>query len=607
MAATDNELVERIKIEVSDAKTNIKSLTKDLQGMQKTFDKISSIKFNVNSIINQFKNLRKSLKLPKASVSFKGLTDNLRSMTDPFKFVEDRAKVLQSGINKYQKMLQKGMPLKKADKQELANLQAEARALSNNAYIKELAANKSLDLKTQEDKLKQSTKALKQAQDEQSESTKKSASSWQKLFGRIRNISIYRIIRSALREFTQGISEGIKELSLFDDATNKSMANIKASFGQLNNTLAVSLTSILQSLEPVITSIVDGITSLLNSFNRAIAKAQSKDYYLRAKKNADKYAESAKKAQKLSFDVFETLSGGDESNPEDDFERVYFSEAAKQAAGDTEGIVESAEEANEGLNGITETLVNIAEALGVGLYAGITKISSGMGGFVGKIISGVSELKNFKKASDETTEGIDKIHKSTESTTTAISNMTAGIAATAFAVTSIITNWDEMSTTAKTLTIVITVLTAVIAAAAFAIYAALQQWGKAFSVAGGVLAAGMSVAGGLATIQGFADGGFTTANFIATNENGRREWVGRNAGATAVVNDTQMSDIMYGAVRDGCYQGILQAMYDNGGGQSGNAGEVVLKVDANVLGRVVAESAGFRNEVNRRNVALNLR
>ena len=65
-------------------------------------------------------------------------------------------------------------------------------------------------------------------------------------------------------------------------------------------------------------------------------------------------------------------------------------------------------------------------------------------------------------------------------------------------------------------------------------------------------------------VQGFADGGFTTANFIATNENGKREWVGRNAGATAVVNDTQMSTIMYQAVAKGAEEGMIRAIYETG-------------------------------------------
>ena len=58
-----------------------------------------------------------------------------------------------------------------------------------------------------------------------------------------------------------------------------------------------------------------------------------------------------------------------------------------------------------------------------------------------------------------------------------------------------------------------------------------------------------------ANTQGFADGGYTNANLIMTHENGKREWVGKAAGSSAIVNDTQMSDIMEVAVAKGVVLG----------------------------------------------------
>ena len=53
-----------------------------------------------------------------------------------------------------------------------------------------------------------------------------------------------------------------------------------------------------------------------------------------------------------------------------------------------------------------------------------------------------------------------------------------------------------------------------------------------------------------------ADGGYTNANLIMTHENGKREWVGKAAGSSAIVNDTQMSDIMEVAVAKGVYNAL---------------------------------------------------
>lgn len=81
--------------------------------------------------------------------------------------------------------------------------------------------------------------------------------------------------------------------------------------------------------------------------------------------------------------------------------------------------------------------------------------------------------------------------------------------------------------------------------------------------------------------QGFAEGGITDANFIMTHENGVREWVGRQGNSTAVVNDTQMSDVMGRAVRNG----VLEAMSYGTGQETLN-----ITVQANLDGQKVYES-----------------
>lgn len=83
-------------------------------------------------------------------------------------------------------------------------------------------------------------------------------------------------------------------------------------------------------------------------------------------------------------------------------------------------------------------------------------------------------------------------------------------------------------------------------------------------------------------LYGYADGGITDANFIMTHENGVREWVGRQGNSTAVVNDTQMSDVMGTAVRNG----VLEALsYNTGNGETFN-----ITVQANLDGQKVYES-----------------
>jgi hypothetical protein len=103
---------------------------------------------------------------------------------------------------------------------------------------------------------------------------------------------------------------------------------------------------------------------------------------------------------------------------------------------------------------------------------------------------------------------------------------------------------------------------------------------------------GAAIAGvkGLTTeLKGFADGGYTNANLIMTHENGKREWVGKAAGSSAIVNDTQMSDIMEGAVAKGVYQ-ALTARSAMGSGTPTNE-TIVVKIGEEAVFNAVRKTA----------------
>lgn len=103
--------------------------------------------------------------------------------------------------------------------------------------------------------------------------------------------------------------------------------------------------------------------------------------------------------------------------------------------------------------------------------------------------------------------------------------------------------------------------------------------------------------------NGYANGGIPDkSELFYMNEYGRPEALVNTGGTqTNVINLDQISQATH--------QGFVQAIYDTGLlsviQESGGNGTIV--VDGNVLGRTVAQSSGFRNEVNRRNTSLNLR
>ena len=97
------------------------------------------------------------------------------------------------------------------------------------------------------------------------------------------------------------------------------------------------------------------------------------------------------------------------------------------------------------------------------------------------------------------------------------------------------------------------------------------------------------------SIPKFAGGGITDANFIMTHENGVREWVGRQGSNTAVVNDTQMSEVMSAAVENGTYRALYSYMSQaTTTSSNGTSGDIVLQVDGNTLFRIMNTQAKNR-------------
>lgn len=175
-------------------------------------------------------------------------------------------------------------------------------------------------------------------------------------------------------------------------------------------------------------------------------------------------------------------------------------------------------------------------------------------------------VKSFSKASKST-----QTHKiSMEELGNVIGNVFSAITSVAFAVTSVISNWNNMSDTAKTLTIVVAVLTATVAMLAFAAYAATYQWDKAISVAAGVISTGAMV---ITAISGFENGGIPAkSELFYMNENGVPEALVNTGGTkTNVINIDQLSE--------GMRRGFVEAIYETGLNKNGN---VTIKVDGNI-------------------------
>lgn len=436
-------------------------------------------------------------------------------------------------------------------KQKLYELEQKLKAAEEEFIRLKMAGQ---DTSSAEKNIRRLQKAIKGFGD----STKKSSSWFSKLLGRIRNISIYRAIRSGIKWITSGVSEGVKAFRQYDDGANESLANIQASLNQVRSTLAVSFVSVLESLEPVITAISDALTNMLNAFNYAMAKMQGKDNYKKAIKNNEELAESAEDTNKAlaDFDKFRTL--GDTSQ-DDMFETVaLIDEEQSKLSQFFEHFIEVIQSVG---STIKDVFVDLFES---GIFDILLDAFNGVVKVLGTIIKGVAQ---FIKA----------LSKAGLITPILVSIAAAFALIKAQAIASAIASAWSFAMAHPI------IAAGVLAATIAGVSALLSQFSS-----GGTAISNIQSGSGFV---GLADGGFTTANFIATNENGRREWVGRQAGTTAVVNDTEMTDLMYQAVKDGCYEGVLDALSDADSVSGSTSSSASVEIQGETIFTIVRDVA----------------
>lgn len=434
------------------------------------------------------------------------------------------------------------------------------------------------DTKGTEVAIKRLTKQIENTK----KATKKTSSSWETLMNRIKNISIYRMIRTGLHWITSGFQEGINNLVQYDDSANKTMSNLNASLTQIKNTMGIAFASVLQSLEPIITTVADSLVDLVNSFNVAMAKMQGKNVYTKAKKNVDDYAKSLKSAKKLSFDTFEVLSGdGGKTQPFEMFEEESVKEGTNATSKTFEKLLEIGkslfsiltkiwkniiEPAMPTLLGIAKilltiigTIVTIIDKLNL-IYPIIfaiiaLKVTSSIRSLIGSFkslgeifVSVKTWFKNYNLQCASAKTKTDILKASALSLGIALVSITG-------AIVSLVANWDKMSVNAKNWAIGIAVLTASLSALAFAFYASSGNWAKAISVASGVITAGTTV---MTAISGFENGGIPAkSELFYMNENGIPEALVNTGGSqTNVINIDQLSE--------GMRRGFVQAIYETG-------------------------------------------
>lgn len=117
-----------------------------------------------------------------------------------------------------------------------------------------------------------------------------------------------RIKRMFISAIITGVKESIQSLAMFSSEFDKSMSDIKNSSKGLGANLAVSLGGLINAISPVLTKIINAISTAITYLNAFFALLSGKSTVTVAKKQTDSYAASLKKAggeaEKLKRQVY---------------------------------------------------------------------------------------------------------------------------------------------------------------------------------------------------------------------------------------------------------------------------------------------------------------
>lgn len=150
---------------------------------------------------------------------------------------------------------------------------------------------------------------------------------WNKFVSSLGRIAIYRLIRSALKEISKAIKEGVQNLYQWGQAWQNtyssaakfvdSMDKLATAFLYLKNSIGAAVSPLIDMVAPIIDALVDKFVALTNAINQALAALSGAGVWRRALKYQYTYAEAAgltTKALKRTVLAFDELNKLDDKN-----------------------------------------------------------------------------------------------------------------------------------------------------------------------------------------------------------------------------------------------------------------------------------------------------
>lgn len=155
----------------------------------------------------------------------------------------------------------------------------------------------------------------------------------EKSLRRIKTVAFIKLIRGAIQGFIRGLQQGIQNLATFDDKFNESMSIMATAKTQSFNALALMVEPLITTIAPFMEMLSQTMQNIGNTMSQISASMRGLSTYTKLNANyAEDYAKSLQKANKFSFDTFESI---DTSSSMFTTETIDESEVAKY-----EGIAE---------------------------------------------------------------------------------------------------------------------------------------------------------------------------------------------------------------------------------------------------------------------------
>ena len=194
-------------------------------------------------------------------------------------------------------------------------------------------------------------KALTETGKESEKAGAKGSSAFGKFFKSIARIAGYRLIRTVMKEISEGLREGTQNLARYSSEFNKTMSGLSTTSLYAKNAFATATQPLLEHLIPALSQFVDWLVEAINEFNRFVAIIQGKSTYTVAVKNFVDYKSSIDgttksvkelKNQLLGFDELNVLNDNSSSSSSANSSGISYSDMFKEVdVGDkSSGIVD---------------------------------------------------------------------------------------------------------------------------------------------------------------------------------------------------------------------------------------------------------------------------